>query len=118
MNMAAPVMKMNPNKKYLGRWRILEMELWDKDFIDLTGEGHITFDKKNRGELQFGAVACDLDCRIGKAGDQERIEFSFVGMDEGDEISGRGWAVLQGAGLRGRIYFHDGDESGFIAAKS
>ena len=81
--------KRSPNK-YLGKWRIVEMEQWDKDFIDLTGEGRVTFDKKNRGELHFGAVDCDLDCRIERVGGQERIEFSFVGMDEGDEVSGRG----------------------------
>ena len=92
------------------------MEQRDKEFIDLPGEGHITFEK-NRGELQFGAVECELDCRIEKIGEQERIEFSFVGMDEGDEVSGRGWAVLDGDRLRGRIYFHDGDESGFVAEK-
>lgn len=101
----------------LGRWRILEMDLWDKDFVDLAGEGHITFEKKNRGELHFGAVDCELDCRIEKVGDQERIEFSFVGQDEGDEVSGRGWAKVEDDRLRGRIYFHDGDESGFIAGK-
>jgi len=103
---------------YLGRWRILEMEAWDKDFIDLVGEGHITFEKKNQGELHFGAVECDLDCRIENLGDQERIEFSFVGSDEGDEVSGRGWAVVEGDRLRGRIYFHHGDESGFVAEKA
>jgi hypothetical protein len=111
-------MKKIPNP-YLGRWRILEMEQWDKDFIDLIGEGHITFQKKNRGELHFGAVECDLDCRIEKVGGQERIEFSFVGQDEGDEVFGRGWAVLEsGDRLRGRIYFHYGDESGFLAERS
>jgi hypothetical protein len=97
---------------------MLEMEQWDKDFIDLVGEGHITFDKKNRREFQFGAVECDLDCRVEKVGNQERIEFSFVGQDEGDDVSGRGWAVLEGDQLRGRICLYDGEESGFLAANS
>jgi len=109
-------MKKPPNK-YIGKWRILEMEQWDKDFIDLVAPGHITFDNKNGGELQFGAVYCDLDCRIEKAGDRERIEFSFVGQDEGDEVSGRGWAALEGQQVRGRIYFHYGDDSGFVAER-
>lgn len=88
---------------YVGRWRILEMEQWDKDFIDLVGEGHITLDKSNAGELHFGAVDCDLDCRVEKVGDQERIEFTFLGQDEGDEVAGRGWAVLEGDRLRGSM---------------
>ena len=104
--------------RYIGRWRILEMEMWDKDFIDLVGEGHITFDRKDGGELQFGAVDCSLDYGIERAGKRERMEFSFVGEDEGDEVPGRGWAVLDGDKLRGRIYFHHGDQSGFVAEKS
>jgi len=63
-------------------------------------------------------VECYLNCRIEKAGDQERIEFSFVGQDEGDEVSVRGWALLEGDMVRGRIYFHHGDESGFLAERS
>ncbi len=102
----------------LRKSRILELAQWDKDFIDLVGEGHITFDKNNRGELQFGAVECDMDCHTEKVGEHERIEFSFVGQDEGDEVSGRRWAMLDGDLLRGRIYFHDGEESGFVATKS
>ena len=105
-----------PNRN-LGNWRILEMGQWDKDFIDLTGEGHITFEKKNRGEFHFGAVDCDLDCSIEKVGEQGRIEFSFVGVDEGAEVSGRGWTALDGDQLHGRIYFHDGEESEFVAGK-
>ena len=106
-----------PANKYIGKWCILEMELWDKDFIDLVVPGHITFDKKNGGQLQFGAVDCDLDCRIETAGGLERIEFSLVGTDEGDEVSGRGCAELEGQQVRGRIYFHYGDQSGFVAKK-
>jgi hypothetical protein len=34
-----------------------------------------------------------MDCRIEKVGDHERIEFSFVGHDERDEVVGRGWAL-------------------------
>ena len=77
-------MKKIPNP-YLGRWRILEMEQWDKDFIDLIGEGHITFQKKNRGELHFGAVECDLDCRIEKVGETgaDRVFFRGPGRRRG-----------------------------------
>jgi len=112
-------MERNENNKYLGRWRIIEMELWDKDFIDLVGQGHITFKPKNQGSLQFGAVDCDLDCRLEKFGDVEVMNFSFVGEDEGDTIWGRGWAVIgRGNRLMGRIYFYQGDDSGFVASKT
>jgi hypothetical protein len=39
-------------------------------------------------------------------------------MDEMDECSGRGWAVLEGDELHGMIVFHGGDESGFVARKA
>ncbi len=68
----------NTDKRIAGKCRVLEMDQWDKDFIALTGEGHITFAKRNRGDLHFGAVDCDLDYRIEKVRDQERIEFSLL----------------------------------------
>jgi hypothetical protein len=44
------------------------------------------------------------------------IEYSWEGTDEGDHVSGRGWAVLRADGsLSGRIYFYRGDESSFRA---
>lgn len=50
--------------------------------------------------------------------DRRRVEFSWDGTDEGDPVSGRGWAALQDDGsLGGRIYFHLGDASGFRAER-
>lgn len=40
------------------------------------------------------------------------------GNDEMDHAEGRGWAVLKGDELHGMIYFHEGDESGFVATKA
>lgn len=39
----------------------------------------------------------------------------FDGIDEGDHVSGRGWAELTGDELHGRIVFHQGDDSAFTA---
>jgi hypothetical protein len=30
---------------FVGRWRIVEMELWDQKFVDLESPGHITFNR-------------------------------------------------------------------------
>lgn len=36
-----------------------------------------------------------------------------------DEASGRGWAQIDGDGkLHGHIFFHNGDDSSFVARKS
>jgi len=44
------------------------------------------------------------------------VEFSWVGTDEGDHVSGRGWARGEADGsLHGHLFIHDGDDSGFVA---
>ena len=47
----------------------------------------------------------------------ERLEFSWEGEDEMDPVSGRGWAIIEDGQLQGRLYFHEGDASGFVAEK-
>ena len=42
-------------KAFAGRWRIVEMDNWDSDFLDLVGEAHLTFKGKSDGEIAFGA---------------------------------------------------------------
>jgi hypothetical protein len=101
---------------FAGRWRIVEMELWDQDFVDLESPGHITFSRGGRGEMHFGAVDLTLAWRLDAKGN--RVDFTFGGFDEGDEVSGRGWAELNSEKLTGRIAFHQGDESGFVAQKA
>ena len=105
-------------KEYVGTWRIEKMEQWDKDFIDLVQPGQITIRRDGIGSLRFGAVQVEMDCRIEKFGQQERMAFTFEGSDEGDPCSGRGWASVTGSEMNGRIFFHLGDESGFKALKS
>lgn len=101
---------------FVGRWRIVEMEQWDQDFVDLVSPGHITFTRGGRGELHFGAVDATLDWRVDATGN--RVDFTFEGFDEGDEVSGRGWARVESGELKGWFAFHQGDESEFTARKA
>jgi hypothetical protein len=103
-------------REYLGRWRIDEMEQWDKDYIDLVVPGYILIEKEN-GYFQFGTVEGSIDCRIEKYGETERMEFSWEGSDENDPICGRGWAMTNGKKLHGKLYIHFGDDSWFKATK-
>jgi hypothetical protein len=48
---------------FAGRWRITEMDEWDE--IDLLGSAHITFSRKDSGELGFIAIEADLNVRYG-----------------------------------------------------
>jgi len=100
------------------KWRIIEMDLWDQDAIDLVGPAFVEFEKGGQGELGFIAVQGGLDWRSTTIEGKQAVEFSWQGFDEGDEVGGRGWAALEPDGnLSGHIYFHLGDDSGFRARR-
>jgi hypothetical protein len=58
---------MAPSKRSVtpltGRWRIVEMDLWDRDAIDLVEPGFIEFAKDRTGQFGFIAVRGWMDCR-------------------------------------------------------
>lgn len=100
----------------VGRWRIAEMELWAQEDVDLVGPGFIAFGRDHTGSLGFIAVEGGLDWWEASRDGCPGVEFSWEGHDDCDHASGRGWAVQEDDGsLRGRIYFHLGDDSGFRA---
>ena len=108
---------MKQRNPYLGKWRIIEMEMWDQDFIDLETEGHFLIEKDGLGSFQFGLIRGQIDYRIEKTGGIERLEFSWEGQDENNMALGRGWAVIKNDHLEGRFYFHLGDDSWFRAKR-
>lgn len=59
-----------------------------------------------------------MDCEFTTRADQPAIEFTWEGNDESEHVFGRGWVVVKGASLIGKIHFHLGDSSGFTALKS
>ncbi|MDP9440650.1 MAG: hypothetical protein M3P34_00385 [Actinomycetota bacterium] len=102
--------------KVSGRWRIIEMELWDQDAIDLTGPAFIEFGPDNAGSFRFIAVEGSMDVRPSHRDGLAGVEFSWDGYDEGERTTGRGWATLGSDGtLMGRIFIHLGDDSSFLA---
>ena len=109
---------MSKTNPYLGEWRIVEMELWDQEFIDMEADGFFLFEEDDLGSFQFGLVQGRIDYRIETVGWIKRLEFSWEGQDENHEALGRGWAVVNGGCLEGRILFHLGDYSSFKAKRS
>jgi hypothetical protein len=102
-----------------GAWRIVEMDLWDAEAIDLLGPGFIKFGGDRSGRFRFIAVEGWMDCHGGQRDGRPCVEFTWEGSDECDPASGRGWAALEEDGsLRGHIYFHLGDDSGFRAVRA
>ena len=95
-----------------GKWRIVEMALWDLDFLDMMEPAYILFDGTAGGEFAFGCVTGQIHCRPAAKG----ADFTWKGNNEMDDASGDGWAELQDDGsVTGEIRFHNGDDSTFIA---
>ena len=103
---------------FAGRWRIVGMDLWDQEDVDLVAPGFIEFGADQTGSFGFIAVRGGIDWREAPRDGYPGLEFSWEGYDECDPTTGRGWAVLEDDGsLRGHIYFHLGDDSGFHAVR-
>ena len=102
-------------QQYVGRWQIVEMEAWDQEYVNMEVPGHFTFRKDGSGRFQFGLVQGEMDCRLENTGGNARIAFSWEGQEELDSACGRGWAVIEDGELKGRIFFHQGDDSAFRA---
>ena len=100
-----------------GRWQIVEMDLWDRDAVDLLGRAFIEIDADGSGTFRFIAVDGDIDGRHVERDGYPAVECSWVGVDDNDDASGRGWALLEtDDSLVGHVYVHRGDDSGFRAA--
>jgi len=99
-----------------GSWRIVEMDLWDGEAIDLDGPAFIKLNADGTGAFRFIAVDGYIDYRYAERGDRPGVDFTWDGNDEGDRAVGRGWARPETDGsLRGHIFFHAGEDSGFRA---
>ena len=99
---------------FQGKWRIAEMDLWDEEAVNLVGEAFISIKGQDR-EMRFIAVTAWLDIRYDARSGEPIAEFSWEGVDEGDQCSGRGRLDPGTAGrLVGHNFFHNGDDSGFV----
>jgi hypothetical protein len=99
---------------FQGRWRIAEMDLWDDETLDLVAPAVLEI-RGDKGEMRFIAVVAWLDIRYDARVGAPIAEFSWEGVDEDDPCSGRGWVAPGTAGrLVGHVFFHNGDDSGFV----
>ena len=108
---------MSARRSFFGNWRIIETELWEQSDLDEIVEAHLTLGNHHLGAFAFLCVQADVDYRVVERDGLPAIEFSFEGEDEMDPVSGRGWAVLAADELRGRLFFHRGDDSAFVARR-
>jgi hypothetical protein len=110
--------KSKPKNWAAGRWLIVSMDQWDEDYLNEEGEAFIEFEAHNSGQFHFGYVHGEIDYRLTTRDGKAAVEFTWDGHDEMDPAQGRGWAVLEGEELKGETFFHQGDDSGFIARRA
>jgi hypothetical protein len=90
------------------KWRIVEADLWDRDYLDLVEPAYVTFDENGRGEFAFGVVNATMELEYAR----RIVFFTWSGFDEGDEVSGSGSAELDDDGsVEIEISFHNGDDA-------
>jgi hypothetical protein len=98
----------------VGRWRIIEADLWDREYLDLCGPATSVIGIDGRGEIAYGAMQAGLDIAHGI----DDIDFIWCGFDEMDEVQGSGSVKLQDDGsISVEIAYHDGDEAVFKATR-
>jgi hypothetical protein len=92
----------------IGRWRIFEADIWDRDYLDLVEPASLTIGKNGRGEFAFGVVNATMELEYSRS----IVFFRWTGFDEGDEISGEGSAELQDDGtVEIELSFDAGDDA-------
>ena len=102
------------NCQLVGRWRIVEADIWDRDYLDLCGPATIKIAGDGSGEIAFGALQAGLDIEYSRSS----IAFAWVGFDEMDEVSGDGSAeLLDDGSIEIEFAYHNGDEA-VLKAKS
>jgi hypothetical protein len=103
-------------KKFVGAWRIIELEGFDTEYVDLCGPAIIKISSGGIGRMNFGAVEMELDCKMDDL-NEEVVRFSFEGSDEGDPTCGHGYFLNENHTMTGRIFRHCGDEISFKAQR-
>ena len=94
--------------RLLGKWRIVEANIWDRDHLDLVQPATIEFGKNGRGEFAFGAMDATMELEYAP----RTVFFRWSGFDEGDEMSGSGSADLTDDGsLEIDLSFDNGDDA-------
>ena len=90
------------NCRLIGRWRIVESDLWDRAHLDLSGPDHRA---RRRNRLRrLGGLEVEYA--------RDSIGFHWVGCEEGDEVEGEGTAELLDEGtIEIEFAYQNGDEA-------
>lgn len=91
----------------VGRWRIVEADLWDAEYLDLVQPATLTIGRDGHGEIAFGALQAGLDISYATT-----TVFTWSGFDEMDQVTGDGSVeFLDDGSLEIEFNRHLGDEA-------
>ena len=100
-------MKAPADCRLIGRWRIVEADLWDRNYLGLCGPARLTVTAQG-GEIAFGAMEAGLDVEYAR----DSIGFRWAGCDEGHEVRGEGTAEpLDDGTIEIEFAYDNGDEA-------
>ena len=105
-------MKVPANCRLIGRWRIVEADLWDRAHLDLCGPAMMTITAQG-GEIAFGALEAGLEVEYAR----DSIGFHSAGCEEGDEVDGEGTAELLDNGTIEIEFAYDNGDEAVLKAK-
>lgn len=109
----------NDKNNFVGKWRIVKMDAWDTEYIDMEVPAFLDVKSNGSGSFQFGLVQGEIDGEMAKHLSGKRFEFTWEGEDEGEPMSGSGWLEVKNTHEAiGAIRIHRGDVSGFVARKT
>lgn len=92
----------------IGRWRIVEANIWERDYLDLVEPAMMVIEANGHGEIAFGAMQAGLDLAYGRCD----VAFTWAGFDEMDEVGGSGSAeLLEDGTLEIEFDYQNGDEA-------
>lgn len=96
------------NCRLIGRWRIVEADLWDRSYLDLVAPAAFVIGTDNHGEIAFGAMQASFDLGYSPS----TVFFTWQGSDEMDEVAGDGSAeLLDDGSIEITFAYHNGDEA-------
>jgi len=100
--------------EYRGWWRIVDTQVWAKDWLDILGPALISL-TGSADRLRMHCLLAYVNCKATRNG----VSFTWQGAWEFDPMSGSGRVRLGKDGrLEGLIRIRDGDESTFTAVRA
>jgi hypothetical protein len=98
----------------IGRWRIVEADLWDRDYLDLVEPAHLEIGRNGWASFVIGALTAGGQIEYSRT----TVFFRWNGFDESDEISGEASVELNDDGGIGiQLSFDSGDDANLIARR-